>query len=156
LTTYRSTGKIGSAKRQIFERIGMKIPPSTLIDNTNAACKALEPLYNALKRETIANLYLQVDETTLQVLENNGVKGASHKGYLWTYHAPVEGLVFFDYQTGRGKAGPEKILKDFQGVVRTDGYSVYQSLFEMNKDINYYFCMAHIRRNRRRTASMKR
>ena len=133
-------------QKQIFERIGMKIPPSTLTDNTNAACRALEPLYNALKRETLANLYLQVDETTLQVLENNGVKGASHKGYLWTYHAPVDGLVFFDYQTGRSKVGPEKVLKDFKGVVQTDGYSVYQSLFEKNQDINHYFCMAHIRR----------
>lgn len=133
-------------QKQIFERIGMKIPPSTLTDNTNAACKVLEPFYNALKRETLANLYLQVDETTLQVLENNGVKGGSHKGYLWTYHAPVDGLVFFDYQTGRGKVGPEKILKDFKGVVQTDGYSVYQSLFDKNKDINHYFCMAHIRR----------
>ncbi|WP_109674631.1 IS66 family transposase [Dyadobacter jejuensis] len=50
-------------QKQIFERLGMKIPPSTLTDNTNAACKALEPLYNALKREALANLYLQVDET---------------------------------------------------------------------------------------------
>lgn len=133
-------------QKQIFERIGIKIPPSTLTDNTNAACKALEPLYNALKREALANLYLQVDETTLQVLENNGVKGISHKGYLWTYHAPVDRLVFFDYQTGRSKTGPEMILKDFQGVVQTDGYSVYQSLFEKNQGIQHYFCMAHIRR----------
>jgi transposase len=133
-------------QKQIFERLGMKIPPSTLTDNTNAACKALEPLYNALKREALANLYLQVDETTLQVLENNGVKGASHKGYLWTYHAPVDRLLFFDYQTGRSKSGPEKILKDFKGVVQTDGYNVYQSLFEKNEAIQHYFCMAHIRR----------
>lgn len=46
-------------QRKIFERIGIKIPPSTLTDNTNAACKALLPIYNALKRETLANLYLR-------------------------------------------------------------------------------------------------
>lgn len=28
-------------QKQMFERIGMKIPPSTLTDNTNAACKSL-------------------------------------------------------------------------------------------------------------------
>lgn len=133
-------------QKQIFERIGMKIPPSTLTDNTNAACKALEPIYNALRRETLANLYLQVDETTLRVLENEGKKGASHKGFLWTYHAPVDGLVFFDYQKGRDKTGPEKILKDFQGVVQTDAYTVYQSLLEKNESIQHYYCMAHIRR----------
>lgn len=133
-------------QKQIFDRIGVKIPPSTLTDNTNAACKALEPLYHALRREALANLYLQVDETTLRVLENNGKKGSSHQGFLWTYHAPVDGLVFFDYQKGRDKTGPEKILKDFRGVVQTDAYTVYQSLLEKNEAIQHYYCMAHIRR----------
>ena len=134
-------------QKQIFERIGMKIPPSTLTDNTNAACKSLEPIYNALKREVLANLYLQIDETGIQVLENSGKKGSSHKGYLWAYHAPADGLVFFDYRPGRDKTGPEKVLKDFSGVIQTDGYGVYQSLFEKNQSIYHYFCMSHIRRH---------
>lgn len=132
-------------QKQIFERIGLKIPPSTLTDNTNAACKVLLPIYNALKRETLANLYLQVDETRLQVLEDSK-NGSSHRGYLWTYHAPVDGLVFFDYRTGRDKSGPKEILKDYSGVIQTDAYEVYQSLFASKKDIQHYFCMAHIRR----------
>lgn len=132
-------------QKQIFERIGIKIPPSTLTDNTNAACKALLPIYNALKRETLANLYLQVDETRLQVLEDSK-NGSSHRGYLWTYHAPVDGLVFFDYRTGRDKSGPKEILKEYAGVIQTDAYEVYQSLFAKNKDIQHYYCMAHIRR----------
>lgn len=133
-------------QKQIFDRIGVKIPPSTLTDNTNAACKALQPLYHALRREALANLYLQVDETRLRVLENDGKKGSCHQGFLWTYHAPVDGLVFFEYQKGRDKAGPEKILKGFQGVVQTDAYTVYQSLLEKNEAIQHYYCMAHIRR----------
>lgn len=132
-------------QRKIFERIGIKIPPSTLTDNTNAACKALLPIYNALKRETLANLYLQVDETRLQVLEGSK-NGSSHRGYLWTYHAPVDGLVFFDYRTGRDRSGPKEILKDYTGVIQTDAYEVNQSLFAQNKDIQHYYCMAHIRR----------
>lgn len=132
-------------QKQIFERIGLKIPPSTLTDNTNAACKTLFPLYNALKRETLANLYLQVDETRLQVLEGSK-NGSSHRGYLWTYHAPVDGLVFFDYRTGRDQSGPKEILKEYAGVIQTDAYEVYQSLFAHNKHIQHYYCMAHIRR----------
>ena len=80
------------------------------------------------------------------MLENDGKKGTSHRGFLWTYHAPVDGLVFFDYQRGRDKTGPQKILTDFKGVVQTDAYAVYQSLFEKNEDIQHYYCMAHIRR----------
>lgn len=133
-------------QRQMFVRAGIKIPNSTLIDNTNAACMALTPLYKALKTETLANLYLQVDETKLEVLENGPKKGSTHRGYVWAYHAPADGLVLFDYRPGRNKSGPEDILAGYGGTVQTDGYAVYQSLFGKNSAIQHYYCMAHIRR----------
>jgi len=133
-------------QRQIFLRIGLDIPASTLIDNTNMACRALTPLYNALKRETLANLYVQADETKMEVLENGQKKGSTHRGYMWAYHAPADGLVFFDYRPGRNKSGPAEILATYTGVVQTDAFDVYQSLFGKNKAIQHYYCMAHIRR----------
>jgi transposase len=132
-------------QKKIFEREGMKIPPSTLIDNTAAGCQVLKPIYNALKREALANLYLQGDETTIKVLQSEK-KGACHLGYYWAYHAPADGLVFFDYQPGRGQEGPSKLLKDFKGVFQSDGYKVYHALFKDNKNVNQLYCMAHIRR----------
>jgi len=132
-------------QKKIFEREGMKIPPSTLIDNTAAGCQVLKPLYNALKREALANLYLQGDETTIKVLRSEK-KGACHLGYYWAYHAPADGLVFFDYQPGRSQEGPSKLLKDFKGVFQSDGYKVYQAMFNNNKNVNQLYCMAHIRR----------
>lgn len=132
-------------QRKIFEREGMNIPSTTLTDNTAAGCQVLEPVYNALKREVLANLYLQADETTMKVLESEK-KGACHLGYYWAYHAPADGLVLFDYQPGRGQEGPGKLLKDFKGVLQSDGYKAYQALFKKNKQVNQLFCMAHIRR----------
>lgn len=132
-------------QKKIFEREGMKIPPSTLIDNTAAGCQALKPIYNALRREVLANLYLQGDETTIKVLQSEK-KGACHLGYYWAYHAPADGLVFFDYQQGRSQEGPSKLLKDFKGVFQSDGYKVYQALFKHSKNVNQLYCMAHIRR----------
>ena len=132
-------------QKKIFEREGIIIPSSTISDNTGAACKALIPIYNALKRETLANIYLQVDETGCPVLKG-GKKGSCHKGYFWVYHAPADGLVFFDYQQGRDHSGPLKILKDFHGVLQTDGYKVYQMLFKDSTVVTQLFCMAHIRR----------
>ncbi|MDQ3395272.1 MAG: IS66 family transposase [Bacteroidota bacterium] len=132
-------------QKKIFEREGMKIPPSTLVDNTAAGCQVLKPIYNALKREVLANLYLQGDETTIKVLQSEK-KGACHLGYYWAYHAPADGLVFFDYQQGRGQEGPGRLLKDFKGVFQSDGYSVYRALFKNSKKVNQLYCMAHIRR----------
>jgi transposase len=132
-------------QQKIFERTGIHLPASTLSDNTAAACQALEPIYRALKRETLANIYLQADETGCKVLEG-GKKGSCHAGFFWAYHAPADGLVFFDYQKGRDHSGPEKILKDFRGVLQTDAYKAYQKLFKNSAWVTQLFCMAHIRR----------
>lgn len=82
----------------------------------------------------------------MEVLENWQKKGATHLGYMWVYHAPADGLVIFDYRPGRNKSGPAVILANYTGVVQTDGYEVYQSLFGNNKAIQHCYCMAHIRR----------
>lgn len=132
-------------QKKIFEREGIKIPASTLTDNTAAACQSLKPIYNALRREVLANLYLQADETGIKVLQNEK-KGACHLGYYWAYHAPVDGLVLFDYQPGRGQEGPKKLLKDFTGVLQSDAYPVYQAIFKNNEKVTQLFCMSHIRR----------
>jgi transposase len=132
-------------QRKIFQREGMDIPSSTLTDNTAAGCQVLKPIYNALKRELLANLYLQGDETAIKVLQSEK-KGACHQGYYWAYHAPADGLVIFDYQQGRDQEGPGKLLKDFTGVFQSDGYKVYQALFKNSQKVNQLFCMAHIRR----------
>lgn len=132
-------------QKKIFERQGIKIPASTLTDNTAAACQILKPIYNALRREILANLYLQADETGIKVLESEK-KNACHLGYYWAYHAPVDGLVLFDYQPGRGQDGPKKLLKDFTGVLQTDAYPVYQAIFKNNENVTQLYCMSHIRR----------
>jgi transposase len=132
-------------QKKIFEREGIKIPASTLTDNTAAACQSLKPIYNALRREVLANLYLQADETGIKVLESEK-KNASHLGYYWAYHAPVDGLVLFEYQPGRGQEGPRKLLKDFTGVLQSDAYPVYQAIFKNNEKVTQLYCMSHIRR----------
>jgi transposase len=132
-------------QKKIFERQGITIPPSTLNDNTAAACGVLKPLYHALKRELLANLYLQADETGIKILESEK-KGACHLGYYWVYHAPVDGLVVFDYRQGRGQAGPKEMLSHFSGVLQSDSYGVYQALFKNSDKVNQLYCMAHIRR----------
>lgn len=131
--------------RMMFGRQDINIAASTLSDNVAAAAGALKPIYQALKREALANVYLQVDETEFKV-HKSGKKGSCHRGYMWVYHAPSDGLVFFDYRPGRDHTGPAGILKDFKGVLQTDAYKVYQSLFSNKEGVTQLFCMAHIRR----------
>jgi hypothetical protein len=65
---------------------------------------------------------------------------------MWLYHAPVDRLILFDYRKGRDQSGPKEILAHFKGIIQTDGYKVYDSLFGNHPDIHLTFCMAHARR----------
>jgi transposase len=134
--------------RQIerFKREGVKIPSSTLNGWQESVCNLLEPLYDTLKHRVLSQGYLQVDETPIQVLEPPGSKkGKTHRGYHWIYHSPLEKMVFFDYNTGRSREGPSKLLKNFKGYLQTDGYNVYE-IFGRKEPITLLNCMAHARR----------
>lgn len=56
----------------------MKISDSTMNDWYAAACEKLKLLYDILKREVFKQRYIQVDESTLPVIDNEkhrAVKG---------------------------------------------------------------------------------
>jgi transposase len=53
--------------------------------------------------------------------------------------------VLFDYRKGRGREGPDDILKDYKGYLQTDGYAAYED-FDKRADITLIHCMAHARR----------
>ena len=102
--------------RQIerFKREGIKIPSSTINGWQESVCNLLWPLYENLKHRVLQQGYLQVDETPVQVLDKTK-KGKTHRGYHWIYFSPLEKTVLFDYQHGRSREGPSKLLKDFNG-----------------------------------------
>lgn len=129
---------------QMFKRQKLDIPESTIGGWFTATCNLLEPLYEALKNKIFSGNYLQADETPIPVLTKDK-PGATHKGYHWVYHAPLEKIVLFDYQKSRGREGPDELLKNFSGHLQTDGYSAYNNL--KNKDsLVQLACMAHARR----------
>lgn len=133
--------------RQIerFKREDIKLSSSTLNGWQQSIGNLLEPLYETLKNRVLAQGYIQADETPIQVLDKNK-KGKTHRGYYWIYHSPLEKSVFFEYNTGRSREGPKKLLENFKGYLQTDGYNVYELIRAGNKDITLINCMAHARR----------
>lgn len=127
-----------------FKREGINIPYSTIGDWIKNGCALIDPLGDALLKLILKSDYLHADETPAKVLDKNK-KGTTHRGYYWVYHNSIDGLVWFDYQEGRGREGPEKILKDFKGYLQADGYNVYD-FFKEKADITVLHCMAHARR----------
>jgi len=120
------------------------IPRSTMGGWQSSIASLLHLLYEEQKRQILGQGYLQVDETPIQVLDPKK-KGKTHRGYYWVYYSPIQRMVLFDYQEGRGRDAPRKLLSDFKGYLQTDGYKVYD-WFGTQKDITLLSCMAHARR----------
>jgi transposase len=129
---------------QRFQRAGVTIAQSTINDWVKAVLNQLSSLYEVHKRLVLESSYLHADETPLKVLDESK-KGTTHKGYYWVYHNSNSKLVLFDYRPGRGREGPDDILKDFQGYLQTDGYAAYEE-FDKRQGITLMHCMAHARR----------
>lgn len=127
-----------------FKREGVTIADSTLGDVPRQVAQLMELLYLELQKQVLQSGYINVDETPTPVLDSSK-KGKTHRGYYWVYHSPPEKLALFDYRTGRGREGPDEMLKNFKGFLQTDGYSVYDA-FENNDAITLVGCMAHARR----------
>jgi transposase len=128
---------------EMFKRMGMEIPSSTMSDWVKLAGELIAPLYEALVKKILKSEYLQADETRIQVLDRNKKK-KTHRGWYWTYRDVQSGLVFFEYHESRGREGPSRLLNDFYGYLQTDGYEVYNQ-FDKN-NITHVLCMAHARR----------
>ena len=129
---------------QRFERVGVTIAQSTSNDWMRNVLQSLIGLYDVHKKQVLESSYLHIDETTLKVQDENK-KGKTHLGYYWVYHNSEDKLALFDYQKGRGREGPEEMLKNFKGYIQTDGYNVYDD-FDKRTDITQLNCLAHSRR----------
>jgi len=129
---------------KIFKNQGIKLPESSVNDWIARAGDLLEILYNVLKQRVLAGTYLQADESPMPVQSKDKI-GATHKGYMWIYHSPPERLLFFDYQKSRSGESTRETLKNFKGILQTDGYAAYNSLGNSDK-VTLAACWAHARR----------
>jgi transposase len=127
-----------------FDRTGIKLAHSTLLDWIAKTCNLLNPLYEKLKQQVLQSNYLMMDETTMKVMDKSK-KGTTHRGYFWAAQAPPAKLVFFEYQPGRNQEVPQALLSNYKGYLQSDGYSCYETL-AANKNIKLLCCMAHARR----------
>ena len=105
----------------------------------------LVPVYNRLHASLIDHEILHADETTLQVLHEEG-KPAQSKSYMWLYRTSGDALrpiVLYDYQPDRKAERPKAFLQGFRGYLHTDGYPGYHKLTDA---ITVIGCWAHARR----------
>ncbi|HEY5590246.1 MAG TPA: IS66 family transposase [Paludibacter sp.] len=129
---------------QMFKQQGISIAPATINGWFREVADLMRPTYHRLKELALASDYIQSDETTIPVINNE--KQTTIKGYIWMIRAVMGNLVFFHYDHGsRAQKVALQLFKNFQGVIQTDGYSVYD-IYENKKGVLPIGCWAHARR----------
>ena len=128
-----------------FARLGVDLSRSTMVAWAMSAARACEPLLGLFKKDLLADHFLGIDETPVQVLNESG-KANTTKSYMWVFlgGSAERPTVLYQYHPSRsGKA--LDFLQNFTGYIQTDGYAAYEALGE-RPGVTHVGCLAHVRR----------
>lgn len=127
-----------------YKELGVSISPSTINDWFKAVVGKLKSVYDLLRAQILSCDYVQVDESTLPVIDNEAHRAV--KGYVWSVVDVMAEDRFFFYEHGsRSTRVAMGLLKDFKGAIQSDGYIVYEH-FEGMEGKKLLGCWAHARR----------
>jgi len=129
-----------------FLRLGVEISRTSMCNWAMQVAKACQPLLNLFTDEILAGSYVNIDETTLQVLNEPG-RDPTSTSYMWIFRRgdPEKTVLIFQYHPSRSGDVARKFLDDFKGYVQTDGYKGYDFL-DHNENVRHIGCLAHSRR----------
>lgn len=131
---------------KMFGEMGLKLSTSTVNDWIHATANILYPLYQCQRKAVMQGGYVQIDEVPWHIADRKGQ--SCRKGYAWQFRdvsAHPRGTYFFYHKGSRGGEIPRTQLREYQGVIQNDGYTVYNQ-FENVPGITLLGCMAHVRR----------
>src|ERR1700733_5151704 len=126
----------------IEREAGVEISRATMDGWVMRVGELLQPVAEAMRHQLLRASYIQADETIVPVQMHDG-RGSDHPAYLWQYGTPG-GETVFDFQLGRGRDGPAKFLKGWNGILQTDGYQAYDRVG--GPSLIHVGCWAHARR----------
>jgi hypothetical protein len=132
-------------QEKIFERIHASLTRQTMARWLIKVSEKLIPLYNLLQDICLDKDYMQMDESRLQVLNEEGKKSTS-KSYMWLRLAPGRNpIVLYDYAATRAGSVPIELLEGFSGTLQVDGYDGYAPACK-KYNLKRLGCMDHCRR----------
>lgn len=129
---------------EMMKRLGMNLPPATVSGWFTDVADLLRPLYFRIRELVMDTDYIQADETTVPIVDDE--KHKTVKGYLWQVVSVMRKLLFFHYDKGsRSKDVALGLFAHYRGALQTDGYAVYD-YYEGKDGVLCLNCWAHTRR----------
>ncbi|OPZ89561.1 MAG: Transposase IS66 family protein [Firmicutes bacterium ADurb.Bin419] len=128
-----------------FKRMGAPLKRDTMA-NWVIRCAEywLKPLYERMHKQLLKCDVIMSDETTWQVLHEEGKK-ASSKSYIWIHRSgSCEGppIILYEYTRTRSGDHAKNFLSGFSGFHVSDAYDGYEKV----EGITRCLCFSHLRR----------
>ena len=130
---------------QMSQRWGATITRQTMADWIALTAQWLEPIYRRMYQELLAGGYVQADETPIRCNDPDEKRGGTSQGWLWVISRPG-GDVVFDWRLSRRHGELTSLLKDYRGILQSDGYEAYPSFARSREGVSWVGCWAHARR----------
>jgi transposase len=131
-----------------FERIGVQLSRQNMANWQQRVCEALQPLLRLIKQHLQSGTVVQMDETTMTVMDEPGRENRQ-KSYMWLACGgpPGQPALWYEYCETKEKRHIGEILGGFSGYLQSDGYSAYESAAEHDlPGVIHVGCWAHARR----------
>ncbi len=150
---------------EIFSRMGVDIPRSTLIDWCGQGVGVLKPLTALIRQHVFESPRLHADDTPIRVLDpkvaiaSGGARRAVKEGRIWVYvrdDTPFAGgdppAAAYFFSPDRKGIHPQAHLEGFSGILQADAYSGFKQLYQPDPRtgltrIREAACWAHLRRD---------
>ena len=109
--------------------------------------EGIVPVIEQLRAQLLAYDVLQMDETRIQVLKEDG-RAPSSQSYMWVQRGgpPGRAVTLFHYDPSRGQDPASALLAGYRGYLQCDGYEVYGAIAAKSPAIRLIGCFAHARR----------
>jgi transposase len=131
-----------------FQRIGIQLSRQNMANWQQRVTEKLQPLLSLLKEHIRSGTVVQMDETTMTVIDEPG-RANSQKSYMWLARGgpPGKPALWCEYCETREKQHIVDILGGFAGYLQSDGYSSYESAAGQDlAGVVHVGCWAHARR----------
>jgi transposase len=127
-----------------FIRLGVDLSRATMCGWAMKVAEKCMPLLDILHDEILSGPLINIDETTLKVLNEPEQRS---KSYMWIFRGGALGRPSLVYKYHATRAGDvaASYLRGYKGYVQTDGYSGYGFLDRWD-GIHHVACWAHVRR----------
>ena len=122
-------------QKQRFERMGLKLPTSTLADQVTWAADLLRPLWRLAVLQVLSAKVMHLDATGLPVLDRDAA-GGKRLGALWGYVGDENVAAYLYTSTGKktaqkpGELGPEDTLANREGFTVADASNLFDQSFK--------------------------